>query len=65
MKAHFEICTTGSTEISEEKIARVVESYNNSLSNLHALETLHIAKIKPRLNTKDEYRSRALTHRIY
>ena len=64
MKAHFETCTTNPSEISEEQIAKVLDS-SNSLSKLYALEALYISEIKPSLNTKDEYRSRALTLKIY
>ena len=64
MKAHFGTCTTNSSEISEEKITKILDR-SNSLSKLYALEALYISEIKPSLNTKDEYRSRALTLKIY
>jgi len=64
MKAHFETCTTNSSEISEEIFTKILDS-SNSLSKLYALEALYISEIKPSLNTKDEYRSRALTLKIY
>ena len=64
MKAHFETCTTNPSEISEENTTKVLDS-SNSLSKLYALEAPYISEIKPSLNTKDEYRSRALTLKIY
>ena len=45
MKAHFETCTTNSSEISEEKITKILDS-SNSLSKLYALEALYISEIK-------------------
>ena len=64
MKALFEACTTNSSEISEEKITKILDS-SNALSKLYALEALYISEIKHILNTKDEYRSRTLTLKIY
>ena len=64
MRAHFDTCSDNPTDISEDKITTILDN-SNSFSKLYALEALYIAQIKPSLNTKDEYRSRALTLKIY
>ena len=57
MKTHFETCQI--TNIDDDMINILDRS--NSLPRLLTLEALYINQFKPKLNTKDEYRSRTLT----
>ena len=42
----------------------MIAQTSKSESHLMTLEALHIKKIKPSLNTKDEYKSRTLTIKL-
>ncbi len=62
MKVHFDQC--GVINFNESTILKILDKCN-SLSKLLALEALYIQEIKPKLNTKDEYRSRTLTLKLF
>ena len=57
MKSHFELCQINSPS---NDIIKILDR-SNSLPRLLTLEALYINQYKPKLNTKDEYRSRTLT----
>ena len=57
MKSHFESCQINSPS---DDIIKVLDR-SSSLPRLLTLEALYIKQHKPKLNTKDEYRSRTLT----
>ena len=61
MKVHFDACNI---KDHDNSILRILHK-SNSLTKLLALEALYIQEIKPNLNTKDEYRSRTLTLKIF
>ena len=61
LKTHFESCNVDNTD---DSILPILDR-SNSPSHLLTLEALHINEIKPNLNTKDEYRSRTLTLKLY
>ena len=60
MKEHFLKCDS---EISFEYID-ILASTNQGENHLLTLEALQIKDLKPSINTKDEFRSRALRIRI-
>jgi len=64
MKVHFEQCLVDPRTICEETIVTVLDQCN-STSKLLSLEALYIDQIKPALDTKDEFRSRTLTLKVY
>ena len=64
MKIHFEQCSVDPLTICEDDIVTVLDQCN-SISKLLSLEALYINQIKPALNTKDEFRSRTLTLKVY
>ena len=61
MKTHFDQCNIKDHDTS---ILQILDKCN-SLPKLLALEALYIQQIKPNLNTKDEYRSRTLTLKLF
>ena len=61
IRAHFDICNIHN---SDDNIVSILDR-SNSLPRLLTLEALYIKEIKPYLNTKDEYRSRALTLTLF
>ena len=61
LNTHFESCNVDNTDGS---ILTILDR-SNSLPHLLTLEALYINEIKPNLNTKDEYRSRTLTLKLY
>ena len=63
MKVHLEKCGVCPSTFSENSIKILHKSH--SLSKLLALEALYINKIKPKLNVKDEFRSRTLTLKVF
>ena len=60
MKEHFVQCKN---KIDNDSIS-VLDSTTNSDSFLLTLEAIWIRDIKPKINTKDEFRSRELIIRI-
>ena len=60
MKEHFLKCDS---DISFDCID-ILASTNQGENTLLTVEALHIKDIKPSINTKDEFRSRALRIRI-
>ena len=50
--------------ISDKENVSVLQSTNWSLVYLMTLEALWIREIKPKINTKDEYKSRELTIKL-
>ena len=50
--------------ISDKENVSVLQSTNRSLVYLMTLEALWIREIKPKINTKDEYKSRKLTIKL-
>ena len=62
IKAHFALCHN--IHYSDNNIVTILDR-SNSLPRLLTLEALYINEIKPKLNTKDEYRSRALTLQLF
>ena len=63
MKVHFEKCGVSPSSFSESSVQ--ILHKNHSLARLLALEALYINEIKPKLNVKDEFRSRTLTLKVY
>ena len=57
MRKHFESC--GIFDYSTDSVSILARS--NIYVKLLTLEAIYIQKLKPNLNTKDEYRSRVLT----
>ena len=66
MKIHFHQCSAidNTFPVNENDILFILDKANN-VNKLLTLEALYIHEIKPRLNTKDEYRSRTLTLKLY
>ena len=60
VKTHLHQCKT---TITEEHID-ILSSTSRGESHLLTLEALYIQELDPKINTKDEYRSRTLTMRI-
>jgi len=58
--SHFKAC---GCEVTMDNIKVLITTYK-SVYYLMTLEALFIDAIKPKLNTKDEFRSRALTIKI-
>ena len=56
MKSHLSQCSTTSTEENLDILKTSLRGYYYLLT----LEALHIRKLKPQINTKDEYKSREL-----
>ena len=63
MKVHFEKCGVCPSSFLEGSVK--ILHRNHSLPRLLTLEALYINEIKPKLNVKDEFRSRTLTLKIY
>ena len=61
MKSHFESCQINSPS---NDIIKILDR-SSSLPRLLTLEALYIKQHKPKLNTKDEYRSRTLTLKFW
>ena len=62
MRAHLETC--GVSDLNElEDISIMGQS--NVLCKLMTLEALYISQLKPSLNSKDEFKSRTLTLKLY
>ena len=62
MRAHLEMC--GVSDLNElEDISIMGQS--NVLCKLMTLEALYISQLKPSLNSKDEFKSRTLTLKMY
>ena len=57
-RKHFELCTKEKPKLADLKI---LASTIGNIEHLMTLEALFIREIKPKLNTKDEYRTRELT----
>ena len=57
MRKHFESC--GIFDYSTDFVS--ILAHSNIYVKLLTLEAIYIQKLKPKLNTKDEYRSRVLT----
>ena len=64
MKSHFEQCSIDPLSIQDNNFVSILDR-TNRISKLLTLEALHISQIKPLLNTKDEFRSRTLTLKLY
>ena len=64
LRLHFEECNTVWNSTPESDIVQILDKCN-SVPRLMALEALYIKDIKPDLNTKDEFRSRTLTLKLY
>lgn len=60
MGSHFQSCNS---ELSMDNVS-IIDRTIKSEQCLMSLEALWIDKLKPRLNTKDEYKSRTLTIKI-
>ena len=60
MKLHLTECDT---MISEEDV-EILQTSSRGEAYLLTLEALHIRDQKPKINTKDEYRSRELTIKL-
>jgi len=60
MKSHLSQCNTTLTEEHVE----ILKSTSRGEAHLLTLEALYIEDIKPTINTKEEYKSRALTIKI-
>ena len=66
MKNHFHQCSAidNTFSVNENDILFILDKANN-VKKLLTLGALYIHEIKPRLNTKDEYRSRTPTLKLY
>ena len=64
MKSHFDLCNIDPVSIQDYQFVTILDKANR-LSKLLTLEALYITQIKPSLNTKDEFRSRTLTLKLY
>ena len=64
MKTHFETCNVNQLSIKDNSFVSILDK-TNRISKLLTLEALYINQIKPVLNTKDEYKSRTLTSKLY
>ena len=64
MKTHFETCNVNQLSIKDNSFVSILDK-TNRISKLLTLEALYINQIKPVLNTKDEYKSRTLTLKLY
>ena len=60
MKQHLENCDTA---VSEDDVD-ILRQTARGESHLLTLEALYIQELKPKINTKDEYRSRTLTIKL-
>ena len=64
MKSYFDACGVDSLSIQDFDFVSLLDKANKT-SKLLTLEALYISKIKPVLNTKDEFKSRTLTLKLY
>ena len=64
MKSHFDACGVDPLSIQDFDFVSLLDKANKT-SKLLTLEALYISKIKPVLNTKDEFKSRTLTLKLY
>ena len=64
MKSHFDVCGVDPLLIQDFDFVSVLDKAYK-VSKLLTLEALYISKIKPVLNTKDEFKSRTLTLKLY
>ena len=64
MKSHFDACGVDRLSIQDFDFVSLLDKANKT-SKLLTLEALYISKIKPVLNTKDEFKSRTLTLKLY
>ena len=66
MRSHFNECNTILNSTPDIDFVDIEILHKcNSLPKLLALEALYIKELKPDLNTKDEFRSRTLTLKLY
>ena len=64
MRLHFDECKTILNSTPDNDIVEILHR-SKSLQKLLALDALYIKELKPDLNTKDEFRSRTLTLKLY
>ena len=62
VRAHFDRCGAGRPDMTQLDILTYT---TRSVEYLEALEALYIEELKPQVNTKDEYRMRTLTIKIF
>ena len=58
---HFQVCNVGKPQLAQ---LNILAATTKNIALLETLEALFIEEIKPAVNTKDEFRGRALTIKV-